>query len=134
VKAPTPLGEIFVGTDLNHIGYPLTRESAPYCFGLEKEEELNCWRENRWDDRDFAVSANVVIDAVAFFFVNVTASCDLYSAWSADDFVLYNIQCHDENETVSIHHFPWKTRLEDIPKYANYSNDFPSAYNGTTGK
>ena len=127
MKEPTPVGVMFQGTDLNYIGYPLTRESAPYCFGLEKEEEIECWRENRWDDRAFEVKTNAVIDSVAAFFLNLTAdaaSCDMYNEWAADNFVLYNILCLDEKATnATIHHFPWKSRLEDMPKFAIYSNN-----------
>lgn len=124
---PTPVGIMFHGTDLNYIGFPLTRHSAPYCYGLEKEEEINCWRDNRWDERDYVAPANSVIDSVTQFFVNATSNptCDMYTEWAADNFVLYNIQCQGNDDTTATHQFPWKSPLQDLPKYTNYSNDDP---------
>jgi hypothetical protein len=119
---------MFSGTDLNHIGIPLTRHSAPYCYGLEKDEEINCWRRNSWDDRDFVAAQITVIDSVATFFVNATAipSCAWYKKWAANSYVLNNIQCKDSDRSfAAARHFPWKKRLEDIPKYAKYSNVLP---------
>lgn len=124
MKEPTPVGVMFIDTDLNYIGFPLTRHSAPYCYGLEKKDEINCWRSNHWDERNFEAPPNSVIDAVTMFFVNTTNnnSCDMYNEWAEDEFVLYNVHCQTENGALAIQHFPWKKRLEDMPKYTNYSN------------
>jgi hypothetical protein len=125
VQKPTPLGIIFDGTDLNHIGYPLLRSSAPYCFGLDKQKETECWYSYRWDDRDFIAPASAVIDSIKMFFVNTPEqrSCSEYKDWAADNFVLYNVHCYTEDMTVSVHHMTWNESLYRIPKYANYSNE-----------
>jgi hypothetical protein len=125
VGAPTPLGKIYSGTDLNHIGYPLQRHSAPYCYGVETKDEGRCWRGKAWDVRDFKATSESIIDSVSMFFVNQTISCENYRDWAADSFVLYNIQCGNDARRNYIwpHHFYWKTELNKLPKYTEYSND-----------
>jgi hypothetical protein len=97
VRGPTPLGAIYSNTDLNHIGYPLQRQSAPYCYGDFKSEKAShkCWAGKNWADRDFIAPSESIIDSVYTFFVNKTDSCENYREWAADDFVLYNIQCKE---------------------------------------
>jgi hypothetical protein len=128
VQGPTPLGAIYSNTDLNHIGYPLQRHSAPYCYGDFKSEKASheCWwGRQSWANRDFTATSESIIDSVYMFFVNKTDSCETYQDWAADDFVLYNIQCHEVGHIgyKQPHHYYWKRRLETLPKYFNYSND-----------
>ncbi|KAL3811807.1 hypothetical protein ACHAXA_006787 [Cyclostephanos tholiformis] len=61
---PTPLGEIFHNTDINHYGYSLSRESTPLCSHVDIMYEegtrlclTNQENEGRfnWDVRDFIV-------------------------------------------------------------------------------
>jgi hypothetical protein len=127
VTAPTPLGVIYSGTDLNHIGYPLQRHSAPFCYGVfeSEEEENKCWGSQSWGNRGFTATSESIIDSVYRFLVNQTDSCREYKDWAADDFVLYNIQCkpREKDFTIWPQHYYWKTGLENLPKYYNYSND-----------
>jgi hypothetical protein len=123
VKQVTPLGAIFSGTDLNHVGFPLQRQSAPYCQEwLNSTAETQCWRDNYWDSRDFEGTGKSIIDVVTMLFVaNPTENCTEYQELAADKYVLYNIQCKTRNAKVpSPHHFFWKQDLDNIPKYAVY--------------
>jgi hypothetical protein len=119
VKEVTPLGAMFSGTDLNHVGFPLQRKSAPYCQGLQGTEETKCWKNHPWQGRDFQGTEASIVDAVTMFFVSPTQSCAEYQVMAADNYVLYNIQCKTENDNVlSPQHFFWKKDLFDIPKFA----------------
>jgi hypothetical protein len=121
VKQATPIGFIFADTDLNHVGFPLQRQSAPYCRGLQGEEEIQCWRDHNWDGRDFEGTEDSIVDAVKMFFVKPAQSCTEYREMAGDNYVLYNIQCKTGNDNVpSPHHFFWKKGLLDIPKYTVY--------------
>jgi hypothetical protein len=122
VKEATPLGVIFSGTDLHHIGYPLQRSSTHYCRGLVDEAETKCWRDATWDRRDFEGRVESIVDAVTMFFVNPVESCAEYQALAADKFVLYNIQCKNDNDIIpSPHHFFWKKELFEISKFVDYT-------------
>jgi hypothetical protein len=123
VKQPTPLGAIFSGTDLNHVGFPLHRQSAPYCQeGLNSTEEIKCWQDHHWGSRNFEVTGESIVDVLTMLFVaNPRENCTEYQEMAADNYVLYNIQCKTGNDHVSSpHHFFWKQDLFDIPKYAVY--------------
>jgi hypothetical protein len=119
----TPIGVIFVGTDLNHVGFPLQRRSAPYCNMPQGEEEVACWRENSWDDRDFEGTKESIVDAVTMFFVDPMESCSEYRESAADNYVLYNIHCKTETSenATSPHTFFWDKDLTEMPKFANYT-------------
>jgi hypothetical protein len=128
VGAVTPLGAIYFNTDLNHIGYPLRRHSAPYCYGIESKEETKCWRAQSWDNRNFIGTSESIIDSVKMFFVNRTDDytddkCANYQEWAKDDFVLYNIQCYNGKNGWDIRpqHFYWKKELNKIPEFVSYS-------------
>jgi hypothetical protein len=134
VKSPTPLGLLFQETQLNHAGYRLTIESAPYCDRNVTDE--GCWRMNRWDNRDFAVSELLVSEILDAFFpapnsleasipvhsnaskmnaseaaavaATNTALCSYYRNQSRDTFVLYNVNCADSlGDPIVPHHFFW---------------------------
>ena len=122
VKQATPLGVIFSGTDLNHVGFPLRRQSVPFCQGLNGTEETKCWREHIWDSRDFEGTGESIVDAVTMLFVaNPIENCAEYQELAADKYVLYNIHCKTGNDNVtSPHHFFWKQDPFDIPKFAVY--------------
>jgi hypothetical protein len=123
VKEATPLGAIFSGTDLNHVGFPLHRQSAPDCKG-QGTQETKCWQDHPWDSRDFQATGESIVDALTMFFVaNPTKNCTEYQELAADNYVLYNIHCKTEFDTVpSPHHFFWEKDLFDIPKFANYTH------------
>jgi hypothetical protein len=123
VKEVTPLGVIFSDSDLNHVGYPLQRQSAPDCKEQGKHE-TKCWQDHPWDSRDFEGTSESIVDAITIFFLaNPTESCTEYQELAADKFVLYNIHCKTGIETVpSPQHFFWKQDLFDIPKFANYTH------------
>jgi hypothetical protein len=126
VKQPTPLGAIFSGTDLNHVGFPLHRQSAPYCQERlnSTEEETKCWQGHHWDSRNFEGTGESIVDALTMLFVaNPRENCTEYQEMAADNYVLYNIQCKTRNDHVSSpHHFFWKKELVDIPKFANHTD------------
>ena len=112
---PTPLGEIFHETDLNHVGFPLDRSSAPVCEGLSNANEtLACFRksENRWDNRPFVAEPDIVIKAVRKFVLPEASQLlclDLLD--SETEYVLYNIICRESSdEEISPHHFYWKEK------------------------
>jgi hypothetical protein len=127
VDRSTPLGRLFTNTDLNHIGYPLQRHSAPFCYGVfeSEKEENDCWGSQSWGNRGFTAPSETIIDSVYRFFVNQTDPCREYQDWAADDWVLYNIQCKDARLGRGPKQFYWKRGmgLETLPKYFNYSND-----------
>jgi hypothetical protein len=124
VKEVTPIGAILTDTDLNHVGYPLQRQSAPYCKGLQGTAETKCWKDHPWDGRDFEGRTDSIVDAVTMFFVSSTQSCAEYQKMAADNYVLYNIQCKtDGNDNVpSPQHFFWNKDLFDVPKFADYTH------------
>jgi hypothetical protein len=98
---------------------------SKHCSGIfESEKEEQYWKDESWANRGFTATSESIIDSVYRFFVNQTDSWREYKHWAADDFVLYNIQCkYDEKDYIRPQHYYWRTRLEDLPKYFNYSND-----------
>jgi hypothetical protein len=100
VHRPTPLGVLFSGSSLNHIGYPLPRTSAKgYC---EKDYfRRKCFERtpNAWDNRDFRIEKGLLTDILEKFVVMSSslgvssATCqDIVNA-AGDEYVLYNINC-----------------------------------------
>lgn len=107
---PTPLGVIFDETNLQHIGVPLQRDSAPYCYDDEKDD-LKCWRmgHNPWDERDFLFPDDKVEMIIRPFLLGELETCEDYTAQARDKYVLYNVNCKGEGEEkVTPHHFYWK--------------------------
>lgn len=133
VKECTPLGIIYSGTDLYHVGLPLTNVSAPQCSGRTGEDALSCFRRRRnvWDTRDFHVPPNDVVDVIRAYLPGREGhrpeSCEEQKKLAGEyRFVLYNVHCKDDgnivnNETVvemSLHHFYWDKDLTEIPAFA----------------
>lgn len=129
---PTPLGWIFDNTDLNHVGYPLKRDSAPYCHDDNNAEDpLDCWRawRNPWSDRDFelgSISLEKILKAVL---VEEFDTCQGYRDSAGDALVLYNVNCAAEvNGTVKPHHFYWKNGKSDTGTRALLNVKNPLTY------
>jgi hypothetical protein len=127
MNAPTPLGEIFHETELNHIGYPLGRNSVPYCQEKTDETEYReCMKQIRWDDRNYQVKPEVLRDMITNFlphnssvdFVATPLSCDEWQRRAGEKkYVLYNVRCiHDVNGTAqeaSVHHYYWPKESDE---------------------
>eukprot|EP00578_Thalassiosira_sp_NH16_P007614 CAMPEP_0181114184 /NCGR_PEP_ID=MMETSP1071-20121207/20741_1 /TAXON_ID=35127 /ORGANISM="Thalassiosira sp., Strain NH16" /LENGTH=347 /DNA_ID=CAMNT_0023198263 /DNA_START=178 /DNA_END=1221 /DNA_ORIENTATION=+ len=104
---PTPLGVIFQKTHLNHVGYPLGRESVPLCSDVDKSDEertrLCLMNETsgvlekfRWADRDFNVPLQTIEDFVSEFLLkeNNPITCDdMQKRAERKNFVMYNAFC-----------------------------------------
>ena len=130
---PTPLGVIFSSTSLNHIGYPLRRQSASkYCQNESFRLECFSTSATAWSNRDFEIDKELLNDILTKF-VSPTktkktttsppsssgtnslqlVSCDDYQKAAGDEYVLYNINCISskksddvDNDVVpSVHHF-----------------------------
>ena len=106
-RHPTPLGIIFHNSQLNHYGYSLNRSSVVLCQNASKEEEKGCFTHKEtewkfaWDNRNFVVDADVVIQFVNKFVLPMRNPCrceDLRNA-RQDGFTLYNIWCVDDVES-----------------------------------
>lgn len=112
---PTPLGIIFDETDLNHVGYPLERDSAPYCHENEtstlSKDRRQCWREteNRWDVRNFLVSPQTVERIIRKFIVEELTLCSDFVEKAGDEIVLYNVNCKESvDKPKRPRHYYWK--------------------------
>lgn len=104
---PTPLGIIFLQTELNHLGYSLGRESVPYCLDSEDDEADKACLLNktsgvrkkiRWDKRDFTVPVNAISTFLSRFLLQeVYATCEDVERRGneTNDFVLYNVYCKE---------------------------------------
>jgi hypothetical protein len=113
---PTPLGIIFKGTDLNHVGHPLGRDSVPLCLHVNSsdvEADRLCLMNRtsgvidrfRWADRDFIVSSKVIEDFISTFLLNEDDSvCDVMKKGAErTNFVLYNVFCKARmNESIFV--------------------------------
>jgi hypothetical protein len=119
---PTPLGAIFHETELNHIGYPLGRDSAPYCEDkIGETEHRVCLDRVVWTDRDYLVKAEIVQDMITkllplnstFDVVASPLSCDEWQRRAGNrTYVLYSVNCKDNTKNItdpdaSIHHYYW---------------------------
>jgi hypothetical protein len=107
VNVPTPLGIIFLQTELNHLGYSLGRESVPFCLDVYKSEDddadkaclLNetsgVRKKIRWDKRNFTVPLNAIADFISRFLLQDShATCeDVEERGNETRFVLYNVYC-----------------------------------------
>lgn len=116
---PTPLGVIFHNTDLNHLGFPLERDSVPLCEGVSEDELEGCFfsKGNRkkfvWDSRDFNVKPEVVIQYIERFVLfsgmGDKQPCNELNNRLDEKFVLYNVWCVDkseaESENLSVMHY-----------------------------
>ena len=107
VHAPTPLGILFLQTELNHLGYPLGRESVPFCLDVyssgDDDADQACLRNEtsgvrrrvRWDKRDFMVPLKAIEDFISSFLLHdATSTCkDMEKRGNESSFVLYNVYC-----------------------------------------
>ena len=155
VTTPTPLGIIYNNTDLNHIGYPLDIRSVSHIDCTRKDVQIKqritlsqCLSSrggnngtNRWDNRDFSVPVDAVIDILNRFVVNKPNKCSDFVRSAEDHYVLYNVNCvddedeegRDDNDTtksssssssLSVHHYyrkqDWHTnKTKSSQKYWN---------------
>ena len=118
VKAPTPLGIIFKGTGLYHVGLPLQANSVPQCAGKTDKAFTECVRAIKWNGRDFSVDVNDVEAVIANFARDRPDSCDAQKELAGEDrFVLYNAWCDDGNG-MSDHYFYWKESLDKMDKFS----------------
>jgi len=118
IHCPTPLGVIFSKTQLNHVGYPLDRESVPLCQHVDRSDEdaerlclmnetsavigekpggLSSTRGKfKWADRDFTVFPRIIEDFILSFLLkrNDDHLCnDMQKRANETNFVLYNAYC-----------------------------------------
>ena len=120
VISPTPLGVIYMGTDLYHVGLPLQWDSVPQCADRKGEAYVECVRRNRWDERNFNVNPKDVEDLIGSFVVDRPDSCEKQKELAGEErFVLYNVQCDDGNGK-DIHSYYWPKRLENMEKFLKY--------------
>jgi hypothetical protein len=108
-NCPTPLGIIWMGTDLNHVGYRLPRESVPDCFNDTTKECFDHANFN-FQRTDINVHANVITESISRFLLPENSTLINCSSWKERAgalFVLYNVQFADsiENQTLLPHHF-----------------------------
>ena len=106
---PTPLGVAFARTSLNHAGYRLDIDSVPECLGNLNDTE--CWNKKSWADRDFYTPSDLLERILLKFYhtsSNTTStspvltpsssSCQFWQERvAAPDFVLYNVNCFDDD-------------------------------------
>mmetsp|Transcript_11525 Transcript_11525/g.22070 ORF Transcript_11525/g.22070 Transcript_11525/m.22070 type:complete len:561 (-) Transcript_11525:1507-3189(-) len=121
-KEPTPLGEIYVGTDLYHVGLPLKWTSVPKCKAKRGEDFDACVKEkiNRWSVRDFDADTNDVEEVIAKFARDRPDSCEEQKRLAGvERFVLYNALC-DDDDGVQAHFFYWKRGLEHVETYSGF--------------
>ena len=106
ITNPTPLGVIWTGTDLNHVGYRLKRSSIPFCH--DKDFTETCYEKHEFDFQksDVIVDPDIIVDAVKRFLIPSLDSCKDWED-ASKDYVLYNINCSDGNatDTKTVHHF-----------------------------
>jgi hypothetical protein len=122
--SPTPLGLVFGESQLNHIGYPLQRDSAPFCLDKKTPDALKkCFSLHLWDVRDFQVNPDAIRDMIDKFVPKLSGSetdimpvttCEELEEKAGDQvYVLYNVVCAHRKrkgkpqEDPTVHHFYW---------------------------
>lgn len=122
VNYPTPLGVIYLGTELYHVGLPLQWNSVPQCTSRNGTSYIECVRRNKWDVRDFDVDPKDVEDVIRNFIADRPDSCDKQNELAGEErFVLYNVQCDDgKGKGKDIHAFYWPKNLENVEKFKKY--------------
>ena len=102
---PTPLGIIFHNTDLNHLGYSLSRDSVPMCEGIGEvgsDEEKDCFmgKQNKmkfiWESRDFTVKIDIILQYIKRFVMSTTNKCSEMKNALDRRFVQYNVWCETD--------------------------------------
>ena len=115
---PTPLGEIYIGTDLYHVGLPLKWTSVPQCKTERGQDFKACVKKNRWAARDFDADTKDVEEVIWKFARDRPDSCEAQKELAGDErFVLYNALC-DDGDGMDAHFFYWKTGLEQIEAFS----------------
>jgi hypothetical protein len=107
-KNPTPLGVIYHGTDLNHIGYVMKRKSITDCKGITNETEFGrCFEGTGWDNRDFTTDFDEVVEPIRRFHLSRELSSCAYwknQSSTSGDFAIYNVNCAETSgEELSPH-------------------------------
>ena len=133
VETPTPLGLIYMGTDLYHVGLPLDWRSVPQCSNKRGGQFTECVRRKKWDSRDFDVPVDDVHDVLRNFVDGQRPhDCATQRQRAGDDrFVLYNALCNDgddENDGgngLSHHYFYWKQKIHTYDKYSSVPEEEP---------
>jgi hypothetical protein len=127
---PTPLGVIFSGTDLNHMGHPLGRDSVPLCLHVNSsdvEADRLCLTNKtsgtidlfRWADRDYIVSPKIVEEFISTFLLKEDDSiCDeMQKLAEQTGFVFYNAFCKlDGNQSILIARQYYREKNWMLPK------------------
>jgi hypothetical protein len=118
---PTPLGVIYSGTDLNHVGYPLDLSSVQGLYCGEELYSKECFAKpsHRWEVRDFLLSWEILDDILTKFVVQRPTTCTEFVERAGDDYVLYNVNCVDvsgnssstKTETVVHHYYREQDRI-----------------------
>lgn len=120
VNSATPLGAIYLGTDLYHMGLPLHWNSIPQCATKKGSLFVQCCKQHKWDSRHFTVDPEDIEDVISNFIVNRPDSCDEQNELAGEErFVLYNVQC-DDGSGKDNHSFLWPKNLEQVEKFLNY--------------
>jgi hypothetical protein len=101
---PTPLGAIYSGTDLNHVGYPLDFSSVQGLYCVEEQYSKECFAKpsHRWEVRDFVLSWEILNDLLTKFVVQRPSTCNEFLERAGNDYVLYNVNCVDVSRNSSI--------------------------------
>jgi hypothetical protein len=125
---PTPLGIIFQGTDLNHIGYVLKSTSDTDCKDippvLNETEYMACYKKGgRFYTKNFLATTDEVMEAIRRFSLprnsKALSSCEYWKKQSestGDDFAFYNVNCAEnvtkegEELTTTPHNFKMISR------------------------
>ena len=109
---PTPMGEIFHNTQLNHLGYRLGKESLPLCehLSLETEEEIqaclshlrNTGKEEAklyFSHRDFNVNPGIITKFISTFLLQNNTQCEhMHTRAQQTGFVIYNAYCYNDTD------------------------------------
>lgn len=137
--SPTPLGIIYHRTDINHIGYPLGRDSVPLCLHVNSsdiEADQLCLMnittgvlpKFRWADRDYIVPPNVIEDFVTTYLLKKNSNDEVKEEDYCDEmqrqadetnFVLYNVFCKMGNNSDYIAKQYYRQENWMLPKKIN---------------
>jgi hypothetical protein len=110
-KNPTPIGVAYHGTDLNHIGYVMKRESLTDCKNITIRTKMEkCFLKISWADRDFTADIAEVLEPIRRFHLSrELSSCEYWKNQSEStrgDFAFYNVNCAETSgEKLSPHYF-----------------------------
>jgi len=110
-QGPTPMGTVFINSDLHHLGYCLSRDSVPLCEHVDKADEVldeacltnkssDVSKQFVWDVRDFNVDVGVVSKFISSFLLQNSTNCDdMQKRGKEKKFILYNVFCSHANES-----------------------------------